>query len=205
MPENEWADFPQIKEMETLSTEFGPYYCGKNYFLGLVRGLGYLGSSFGAGVVMIISDNLSRKTSLLLCLSISLIGMVILVFSAKIEMAAAALFIYGLGTNPVLRLATVIFSEKVEKNLRTKFISSCLITYAVGVLVLGYIYNIFRNWNKTMIFFSICPQVVLILLVFFLMEDTPKFILKNNTAEEAAQKLNRIARINGKDREFTAG
>ena len=124
--------------MKTLSTEFGPFYCGKNYILGLVRGLGFLGSSFGAACVIVISD-FSRKRSFLLCCICSIVGTIILFFSSKIEMAAAGLFIIGVGTTPILRLTTVIFSEQVEKNLRTKFISSCLISYAIGVLVIGYL------------------------------------------------------------------
>ena len=73
------------------------------------------------------------------------------------------------------------------------------------MLTIGYIYSVFNNWRYTIVFFGVLPSLLLVGVCLCLLEDTPKYVIKNYTADRAAEIFNRIARINCVEFRYTPG
>ena len=117
-------------------------------------------------------------------------------------MAGLGLFILGLGQMSITKMNAVILSEITEKSLKEKFLASYLVSHALGVLAVGYIHTVFNDWRPTILYFQVLPNLFFLVLCYFLVQDTPKFILKNNSSEEAAEIFNKIACINGEEARY---
>ena len=72
-----------------------------------------------------------------------------------------------------------------------------IIGSTVGGLFVPLAYDISPFWRPVTFYFILLPCLLMLIGVFFLLEDTPQALIKTSSAEEICQALNRIGRING--------
>ncbi len=89
--------FIEPKEVESLATEFGSFYCKDEQFLCLIKTVMYIGNTIGVLAFGILSDNIGRKKALVWSQFFVCIGMVVLSASWNIYVAGVGLFLIGLG------------------------------------------------------------------------------------------------------------
>ena len=181
--------------MESLATEFGPYHCEGNITLSFYKASLGLGQFIGMFLAVTISDNLSRRKAYLFCCFVSLFGMLMVFTASSMGIAVFGLFVVGLSNSPNLRIIQVIVSETTEKELKQTFLSTQLGAFGIGSLLVGILYPSIGHWRTSILLCGILPGLVIMVGFFFIIEDTPKFLMRS-TPEEAARALNKIGKIN---------
>ena len=195
--------FPQHVRMFSLAVEFGPYLCEDNYVLGLFRGLPFVGVFLGIFVSIFISDNKTRKGTIVLFNLITNLAYLILVSSQNIYFALVGQFLALFGSLPTLRTSMSIVADVTEPVLRQRFVSCLLAANAVGAIFGGAMYPLIGHWRLASLYIGLLPSLLLTLLLIAILKDSPRFILRNaENAEEAAEEFNKIGRINGVGQEM---
>ena len=84
--------------MHTLANEFGDFRCKKEKMeLDFVITLMYVGTVAGSLILTLVGDLVGRKRLMMACLGTNVLGLIIVIFCANIEMAAAGLFLSTVG------------------------------------------------------------------------------------------------------------
>ena len=96
--------------MESLATEFGPYYCDQNIELGVFKMMLYLGTLCGYPIFLSITDNYGRKKAIVMAWATTTIGLALLCAAFNIIMATIGLFFAGMGCESCIRISMSIFS-----------------------------------------------------------------------------------------------
>ena len=194
--ESQWPAHEAEKTIESLVTEFGPFHCQHNYIIGPIRALMFLGWFLSTLVQVFKVSQLGKRRLILISLSFTVAGSLMLVLSWNMAVAAVGLFVLGLGNFTIVRFAYAIISEITERGLASKFTSCLPVGVTTGGIVLSYFYTLVKHWRFMTLYFQLIPSAILLLITFFLLEDPPESLLKTKDSERIRQALNKIGRIN---------
>ena len=126
---------------------------------------------------MMLSDNISRKKTLVLSYILVTIGLLLLSLSINIYMVCISLFITGLGSNISLRIIQAILSEQIEKKLAERIISTNVLPYTLALMFVGQIFAITSNWRTFTLYFCFIPSFLITSFIVYFVEDSPKYLL----------------------------
>ena len=118
------------------------------------------------------------RATILISLLLYLIGNILLSSNISLLTASIAQYFIGLGILPIVRLGIPIINESTEKGLAEKFVGTLMIGTTMRGIFCAITFNWLKNWQHVILFFCTIPSLILLFATFFILEDTPKYLLK---------------------------
>lgn len=193
--------------------------CDKDIYptLGLVA-LNF-GGPIGVYTFALLNDRIGRKKSFFLCLFTLLSGNILTAFSTTFWMWAFSRFIVGLTIPAVYQIPFIIGKmrrlcdyvfvklpevtsfilalELVGPNYRSLVTVMTTMFYTSGLMLLSGLTYLVRDWRQM----SLATSVPFFLYFFywFVLPESPRWLLSKGKFESASRILEKLARVNGKE------
>ncbi|XP_013381565.1 organic cation transporter protein-like [Lingula anatina] len=156
------------------------------------------GTLIGGLAFGLLSDWAGRRFSLLLALGLSGFFGLGWVFSPTYPCSIAIRFMYGMFTSEIFTLSTTLALELVGPHKRMIAGTAVgIVSTAGGVVVTGIAYFL-RDWRHLQLSIS-APYLVFAATLFWLLPESPRWLLTKGRHEEAEKILRRAAKMNGKE------
>lgn len=158
--------------------------------LGLLLSAGLFGMAAGSLLLAPWADTIGRRRMILLCLSISSVGMFASAFSQNAVQLGLLRALTGVGIGGILASSNVIASEYANARWRGLAVSLNSTGYAIGATLGGLVAVVLLSeagWRSVFLFGALCTAV-LIPLVYLRLPESLDFLL----ARRPANALNRI-------------
>ncbi|XP_005082406.1 solute carrier family 22 member 13 [Mesocricetus auratus] len=148
----------------------------------------------GALVFGPVCDRIGRRPSLLVQLLLSAITGMATAFVSSFELYMALCFVLGTAVAGFLLSTNVLLSEWVGPSWRTRAMVLAQSNIAFGLMVLaGLAYGV-RNWRLLQMI-STAP-VFLLVFYFWVLPESPRWLLSQGRTEEAKQLIQKAASVN---------
>ncbi|KAK6154559.1 hypothetical protein DH2020_008807 [Rehmannia glutinosa] len=192
LPRNSWSwDLPT----RTTTISEWSLQCATPIIRGLPASSFLLGSLVGGLVLATLADSkMGRKNTLVLsCLIMSISGALTAV-STNIWMYVGLKFISGFGRSTIGTCAIVHASELVGKKWRGKVGMIGLILFNLGFITLPLIAFLLREYSWRLIYIcTCCPGICYSLLVYFTVQESPRWLFIKGKKEEFIKTLKSLA------------
>lgn len=189
----------------TIVTEWG-LICDRLHLATLTQTVYMIGSlcSLSVGV---FSDKYGRKKSVVIMtamMGLSLLTCELLQqkwfgFSTNVQYSIylVSQFFLGYAQFAFEICIFILFMETACSRYGSMITITFMVTFSFGGLAIVGVSYFFRNWHHHNIFIGIFSFVNM-LLIFFLMPESPRFLVAQKRYKEASEVLSRIAKMNGK-------
>lgn len=196
LPKGSWA-WDRPKHTSVVS-EWG-LECSGPAISGLPASAFFAGSILGGLVLAPLADSLLGRKNLLFlsCLTMSLMG-ALTVVAPNFWVYVSLRFIGGFGRATVNSSALVLSMEIVGKRWRDRIAIAGFFCFTLGFLSLPAVAYVERgsSWRTLYAWISV-PSFFYSILMYFLIQDSPRWLLVRGRREEAIQRLKSIAASNG--------
>ena len=125
-----------------------------------------------------VSDNFSRRKTILIVCGINLLGFVILCLSQSIIQAFIGICVYKFASLTLTRAIQVLTTEIVEPVLKQKFINACFAGSLLAAMGIGVVFSAVGHWRLASLYVGLIPSALLLLSFYLLIKDSPKFLLR---------------------------
>lgn len=171
--------------------------CEKSFLPNMAQSAYFVGFLCGSAVVGLASDILGRRTTLLICLLMTLAVGIATTFTPTIWFYIVCRFLIGV---PIMGIALVCFvyaNELVSPSRRTFVGNALWIFYATGYAILAGLAKLIPNWRLLHLVISL-PYIPTIILVCIFVPESPRWLLVKGKIDNAQKVLRKVARINRK-------
>ena len=191
---------------DTLVTEFN-LYC-QNRILQFITTLYFTGYGIGAFTGGFIIDNYGRKITILIAVTTILLASILGSFSPNWWIYAICRSFIGLGCNMAIQGERVLAYELVSNRHRSKVVGFATAWFNIGMSLVPIIAYFLISWRKIE-FYSNILLVPNFIFLYYLIPESPKFLLLKCKFDEARNVINEIRHKNGAekltDKEFYKG
>ncbi|XP_072956645.1 organic cation/carnitine transporter 2-like [Typha angustifolia] len=196
LPKDSWAwDLP---EHTSVVSEWG-LECSGAALVSLPASAFFAGCLVGGFLLATLADStLGRKNVLLLsCLTMSLAG-ALTILSPNVWVYSALRFVCGFGRAMIGTSALVLSTEIVGKRWRDKVSIFGFFCFTLGFLSLPAIAYVNRtsSWRSLYLWTSV-PSFCYTILLYFLVHESPRWLLVRGRRQEAIDTIKNIASSNG--------
>ncbi|XP_046345229.1 organic cation transporter protein-like [Haliotis rufescens] len=187
--------YDQSTFTSTVITQFD-MVCDHASFRSHLNMVGFGGMLAGAVVFGIITDIVGRKLTLLASGVIQMVFGISLAFSPNFIAFAVFRFFTGVAAMSTFMIAFVIGLELVGPSKRTIAGVAIQFFWCFGLFVLALVAYLIRHWKYLQITMSI-PSLFFI-GYWWLIPESPRWLLSRGRVDEAEIILNKLARANGR-------
>ncbi|KAK0387613.1 hypothetical protein NLU13_3859 [Sarocladium strictum] len=157
------------------------------------------GTFFGAISSPLLSDSLGRRFGLIIATWVFNLGVVLHTVATSIPLFLAGRFFAGLGVGLISAMIPLYQSETAPKWIRGIIVGSYQWAITIGLLLAAVVNNATSQRNDTGSYrIPVAVQLAWSLILFvgmLLLPETPRFLIKKDNAEKAAQALGRLRRL----------
>ncbi|OEL23574.1 Organic cation/carnitine transporter 3 [Dichanthelium oligosanthes] len=159
----------------------------------------FAGCLAGGFLLTTLADSLlGRKRMLLVSLVSMSVAGVLTAFAPNVWAYAALRFVSGLGRSMVGTCTLILSTELVGKRWRDVVSVAAFFCYTVGFLSLPVLAYALREASWRSMYFWMCvPCLCYAVLLYFLAQESPRWLLVRGRTEEAIETLQQIASLNG--------
>ncbi|XP_045511231.1 carcinine transporter isoform X1 [Colias croceus] len=163
-----------------------------------------VGGPIGVYSFGILNDRIGRKKSFFACLSTLLLGSLMTAYAHEYWFWVLARVIVGLTIPAVYQIPFIISLELAGPNYRSFVTVMTCIFYTLGLILLSGVTYVLRDWRSLALATSV--PFFFYYLYWFVLPESPRWLLMRERLEEANNILKTIARVNGKQlpEEYTA-
>ncbi|KAL0849285.1 hypothetical protein ABMA28_013611 [Loxostege sticticalis] len=162
-----------------------------------------VGGPIGVYTFGILNDRIGRKKSFFACLTTLLFGSILTAFSHQFWTWVLARTIVGLTIPAVYQIPFIISLELAGPNYRSFVTVMTCVFYTLGLILLSGITYLLRDWRSLALATSV--PFLFYYFYWFVLPESPRWLLMRERLEEANTILKNIARVNNKElpEEFT--
>ncbi|KAB0802118.1 hypothetical protein PPYR_04304 [Photinus pyralis] len=178
---------------ETIQSQWN-LVCNKSQLPHVSQTLVLLGVFIGNLVFGMIADKFGRRKPLIAAVVIQSVGSIAAAFVPWFWIFSICRFIAALGTGGMIVTSFVLLIEIIGSKWRTHIAILFQIPFDLGQASLGLIGYFFRDWQQIQLVISIPP--ILLLSYYWILPESPRWLLLNKKAEDAIHVLRTAARFN---------
>ncbi|EAZ04337.1 hypothetical protein OsI_26477 [Oryza sativa Indica Group] len=159
----------------------------------------FAGCLAGGFLLTTLADSLlGRRKMLLVSLASMSVAGVLTAFSPNVWAYAALRFVCGFGRSMVGTCALVLSTELVGKRWRDTVSVAGFVCFTVGFLSLPALAYTFReaSWRSMYLWTSL-PSLGYAILLYFLVQESPRWLLVRGRKHDAIETVRQIAALNG--------
>ncbi|CAH2066908.1 unnamed protein product, partial [Iphiclides podalirius] len=156
-----------------------------------------VGGPIGVYTFGILNDRIGRKKSFFACLTTLLIGSLMTAYAHEYWFWVLARAVVGLTIPAVYQIPFIISLELAGPNYRSFVTVMTCIFYTLGLVLLSGVTYLLRDWRSLALATSV--PFFLYYLYWFVLPESPRWLLMRKRFEEANTILKSIARVNGKE------
>ncbi|GBP86663.1 Carcinine transporter, partial [Eumeta japonica] len=156
-----------------------------------------IGGPIGVYTFGILNDRIGRKKSFFACLTTLLTGSLMTAYAHKYWLWALARAIVGLTIPAIYQIPFIISLELVGPNYRSFVTVMTCMFYTTGLILLSGITYLLRDWRTLALATSV--PFILYYGYWFVMPESPRWLLMKEKLVEANVILKMIARVNGEE------
>ncbi|XP_006657833.1 organic cation/carnitine transporter 2-like [Oryza brachyantha] len=159
----------------------------------------FAGNLAGGFLLTTLADtHLGRRKMLFLSLVTMSLAGVLTAFSPNVWAYAALRFVSGFGRSIVGTSAMVLSTELVGKRWRNTVSAAGFVFFSVGFMSLPALAYTFReaSWRNMYVWTSL-PSLCYSVLVYVLVQESPRWLLVRGRKQEAIEAVRQIASLNG--------
>ncbi|GAU93299.1 hypothetical protein RvY_05262 [Ramazzottius varieornatus] len=188
--------FDRYPQSRSLASEFG-LVCGKDFLTTLAFILPSLGSVIGIPFGGYLADRFGRKPTYFAALLFFVGVGTIASFIPTYVPFLAVVCIQNIASSPVYTLPYMIGVEILPPDSRSTFAVLLTVLYTMGGVVFTGLAYFVRDWRWLL--FSSTSPFLLFSLYWFIMPESPRFLLQTGSYAKAEKWLRIVARVNRKD------
>ncbi|XP_047042160.1 carcinine transporter [Helicoverpa zea] len=156
-----------------------------------------IGGPVGVYTFGLLNDRIGRKKSFFLCLSTLLLGSLMTAYAHEFWFWTLARVIVGLTIPAVYQIPFIISLELAGPNYRSFVTVMTCIFYTLGLILLSAVTYLLRDWRSLALATSV--PFFFYYLYWFVLPESPRWLLMRERLEEANNVLKTIAKVNGKE------
>lgn len=191
---NKWKFDTSVYQSTTVSQ--WQLVCGDDYLVALSQSVYMAGIMVGSVVFGVIADRFGRKTTLLVALLFAFTLATCLPFIPIYPVFLVMRLIIGGSYQGMYQTSFVMSVEFVGKTKRALCGMFVSVFFAIGEVILGIIAYFVRDWNLLQLVISVPP--VCFLSYYWLIPESPRWMLSHQRLAGAKRVLERIAQSNHK-------
>ncbi|UYV83252.1 SLC22A14 [Cordylochernes scorpioides] len=153
--------------------------------------LGFMLAVFFTGQV---SDTYGRRPTILICICILLLGSLIGPLAVNISMIMASRFFIGFGISGTNTVIFVVLAEAVSSKYRDILCVGNYYAWSLGYMLIPLFAWIFKDWVHLQALLTACTG--LSILMFFLLPESPRWLLARGRAARAHDSITAICKRN---------
>ncbi|VDK84968.1 unnamed protein product, partial [Onchocerca ochengi] len=182
--------------IDTLVTEYD-LVCDRKYLVDLTSMAFYIGSFIGNVLFGYIADKFGRRVSFFIILATLVIFGTMNSFASDIYSFTVLRFLTGLAFPALFQVPFIISMEFMGESGRIFTTIVLDIFFGTALVLLGVLAMSLRRWRQ-LIFFSNAPFVVLF-VYYFIVPESPRWLLSVGRHAEAKIIIKRLAKFNGRN------
>jgi OCT family organic cation transporter-like MFS transporter 3 len=159
----------------------------------------FVGCLAGGFLLTTLADSLLGRRKMLLTSIVTMsVAGVLTAFSPNVWAYAALRFVSGFGRSMVGTCTMVLSTELVGKKWRDTVCVAGFFCFTLGFLSLPALAYMFRDasWRNMYLWTSV-PSLCYSILIYFLVQESPRWLLVRGRKQDAIQTLQQIASLNG--------
>ncbi|XP_059060514.1 carcinine transporter isoform X2 [Achroia grisella] len=162
-----------------------------------------VGGPIGVYTFGLLNDRIGRKKSFFICLTTLLIGSILTALAYEYWIWVLARIIVGLTIPAIYQIPFIISLELAGPNYRSFVTVMTCIFYTLGLILLSGISYLLRDWRSLALATSV--PFFFYYLYWFVLPESPRWLLMKERLNEANSVLKNIAEVNGEvlPEEFT--
>ncbi|CAL1275452.1 unnamed protein product [Larinioides sclopetarius] len=168
--------------------------CDREWLISLSKSVYIAGYFLSATVFVYLADKFGRRPIIAMCNTIALVSAIISLFSTSFLMFAVTRFFIAAGVTGLDSIIYVLMMEIISPKYRSAYGIGVNLGWVLGYLCLPGIAWLLRHWIYMQIALTV-PFVVL-LSTWWLLPESPRWLLAHGKTEEAVKILSRAAKRN---------
>lgn len=179
----------------TLVTKFD-IVCEKSWMTTVATSFFYAGSLVGNILFGWVSDRFGRRFSFFCILVIEVVFSIAATFSTSFEVYTILRFFCGLCFPSLYQVSFILALELMGPNYRTMVGMVICVSFALSEALLAILSYYFRDWFHLSLATSV--PFVLLFSYFWILPESPRWLISRNRIEEAEKIVQKIAKTNHK-------
>ena len=171
--------------------------CDQQWFIGATTTIYFFGTAVGALVLGGLADKKGRRTALIPMSCIIMLFGFLIAFAPNIYVVLAFRFVLGFFQTTVQNVIVVLMMEIVGRKHRSIASIGPYFFYPIGFSVLSLKAYLLKDW-KMLCIAATAPYTFLLVMMYWLVPESVKWLQEKGHTEEATQALRRIASYNKK-------
>ncbi|XP_071840714.1 solute carrier family 22 member 13-like [Apostichopus japonicus] len=169
--------------------------CGKSYLPNIAQSAYFVGYLVGSAIAGLAADVVGRRVSLLLNVTAAFAVGLVTMFTPNIGIFIALRFLMAVAAKGIGLICFVSITEVVSPSKRILVGNVLWIFFAIGYFVLSGMAKLIANWRLLSLILTL-PYIVLLVILFFFLQESPRWLLLRNDSVKTQQVLTKIASIN---------
>ncbi|XP_050391200.2 organic cation transporter protein [Patella vulgata] len=190
---NKWV-YDRSQYLDTFMSQLN-LVCGKEIYRSHANLVLFIGKLFGAIGMGIISDNIGRRKTLMMSLTLMTVSGITTAFSTELVSFLIGRFFVGIGSMSCFLISYVIGMEFVGPSKRKLASNGFMLSWVMGLFLLGLLAYFIRDWKNLTLVTSV-PNIVFI-SYWWLLPESPRWLLSKGRYKEAEAIIRKAAKVNG--------
>ncbi|GFT66285.1 organic cation transporter protein [Nephila pilipes] len=171
--------------------------CDKEWLVSMTKSIFIAGYFLSAIVFGYLADRIGRKSVIIIANAISLIFSIVCAFSTSFIMFAVCRFFIAAGVTGVDNTSFVLLMEIIGPKFRTKYGMSTHFGWIIGYMSLPLLAWLLGDWFWMQLIITL--PCILLLSTYWLLPESPRWLLAQGKEDAALEILSKAAKKNGMD------